>query len=63
VFDEENALGNFEAFASLNGAAFYSLAANEETVTLQRGEADVPEQIDGMVPFHSGERLGWRVTR
>jgi dihydroorotase len=61
VFDEENALGNFEAFASLNGAAFYALPANEETVTLERGEADVPEQVDGIVPFHAGERLGWRL--
>src|SRR6202030_3993620 len=36
VFEEEGALGCFEAFASLNGPRFYRLPANERRVTLRR---------------------------
>ena len=35
VFEEEDALDRFEAFASLNGARFYGLAPNEERITLE----------------------------
>jgi dihydroorotase len=60
VFDEDGALDRFEAFASVNGPRFYGLPLNEETVTLERAEIDVPEEIDGIVPFHAGETLRWR---
>jgi dihydroorotase len=60
VFDTEGALDNFEAFASINGPRFYGLAVNEETVTLERKETAVPEEIEGLVPFHAGETLPWR---
>jgi len=46
VFDEEGALDNLEKFASLNGPAFYGLAANEETLTLTRQAAVAPGHID-----------------
>ena len=59
VFDEEGALPRFEAFASLNGPRFYGLPANEKTVTLERGEVHVPEEMEGLVPFHAGETLPW----
>ena len=62
VFEEEDALDNFEAFASVNGARFYGLPLNEETITLEREEAKVPEMIDGIVPFHAGESLRWRLA-
>jgi dihydroorotase len=61
VFDEEGALGRLEAFAALNGPRFYGLPANEETVTLERRKVKVPEEIDGLVPFHAGETLGWKL--
>jgi dihydroorotase len=61
VFDEEGALGRFEAFASLNGPRFYGLPVNEDTVTLKRADVQVPEEIDGVVPFHAGETLSWRL--
>ncbi|HQV03913.1 MULTISPECIES: dihydroorotase [unclassified Novosphingobium] len=65
VFEEEGALDKFEAFASLNGPAFYGLPVNAGTVTLERGPVPVPEQIDAngtaIVPFHAGEELGWRL--
>ena len=61
VFDEEGALNRFEQFASINGPRFYGLPINEQTVTLERTEVQVPEQIGGLVPFHAGETLGWRL--
>ena len=60
VFEEEDALDRFEAFASINGANFYVLPVNEETVTLERFYHDVPPEIDGLVPFHAGETIRWR---
>jgi dihydroorotase len=60
VFEEEGALDKLEAFACLNGPRFYGLPANEETVTLERSEVDVPEEIEGLVPFHARERLRWK---
>ncbi len=38
VFDEESALDHFEAFAALNGPAFYGLAPNSDFITLEKGE-------------------------
>ena len=60
VFDEEGALDKFEAFASINGPRFYGLPVNEETVTLERAEIEVPDEIDSLVPFQAGERLPWK---
>ena len=66
VFDEENALEHFEAFASLNGPAFYGLPVNEGTVTLEKTPVDVPAEVNGgeavIVPFHAGEMLNWRMA-
>jgi dihydroorotase len=61
VFEEEEALDRFEAFASVNGARFYDLPVNEETVTLERWTVQVPEEIDGIVPFQAGESMRWRL--
>jgi dihydroorotase len=63
VFDEEDALDRFEAFASEHGPRFYGLPLNDSTITLERVEAQVPEMIDGVVPFHAGQTLGWRFVR
>ena len=62
VFDEEGALDRFEAFASEHGARFYGLPLNEGTVTLERENHTVPDEIDGVVPFHAGDTLGWRLV-
>ncbi len=45
VFDEENALDKFEAFASLNGPAFYKLPVNSQKVELTRAKQQVPLQM------------------
>jgi dihydroorotase len=60
VFEEEGVIDRFEAFASINGARFYGLPLNEETVALERTPTSVPEEVDGFVPFHAGENLPWR---
>ena len=66
VFDEENALDRFEAFASLNGPAFYGLPVNTGEVTLEKAPVAVPAEVDGgegaIVPFHAGETLSWRLV-
>ena len=59
VFEEESALDKLEAFASINGARFYGLPVNEESVTLERSEQQAPAEIEGLVPFHAGETLRW----
>ena len=62
VFDQENALDHLEAFASLNGPAFYNLPANTDRITLERQDQLVPELVNGLVPFHAGEILSWKVA-
>jgi dihydroorotase len=66
AFEEEGALDRLEAFASLNGPAFYGLPVNEERVTLVRDGVEVPERVPAgatsLVPFHAGERLAWRLV-
>jgi len=61
VFDEDGALDRLEAFASENGARFYGLPLNEDSVTLERVEVTVPDQLGGdIVPFLAGQTIGWR---
>jgi dihydroorotase len=60
VFEEENALGRFEGFASEHGARFYGLPLNSGQVTLERSPTEVPAEIAGIVPFHAGDTLAWR---
>jgi dihydroorotase len=56
VFEQENALDKLEAFASLNGPAWYGLPANEETIAA--GEAGQP------VAFPAEDRhRGWSGDR
>ena len=62
VFEEEGALDRLEAFASESGAQFYGLPVNEGTITLERADSQVPAEIAGIVPFHAGETLHWKLT-
>jgi dihydroorotase len=59
VFEDEGRLDKLEAFASISGPRFYGLPLNEETVTLERKDVQVPGEIDGFVPFHAGETFRW----
>jgi dihydroorotase len=68
VFSEEDALDKLEKFASLNGPAFYDLAPNEATMTLERKPFDVETEVtvDGLAetlrPFLAGENLAWSIS-
>jgi len=67
VFEREGALDRLEGFASLNGPAFYRLPANEDTVTLEKGDpVAYPGHIIGgegpVTVFDPGFPLHWRVT-
>ena len=65
VFEEENSLHQFEAFASLNGPRFYGLVPNEDTITLIRGEraVDPPVQVGcvEVMPFGLEQTLHWKM--
>jgi len=59
-------LDKLEAFASVNGANFYDLPVNRETVTLERKPSLIPKSInlnneESLVPFLAGELLGWKL--
>lgn len=64
VFAEEDALSRFEAFASLNGPAFYRLPPNEERVTWQESPRLVAEAVEvaghgEIVTLFAGETVDW----
>lgn len=65
VFEEEGALDRLEAFASLNGPAFYRLDPNEDRITLTRRETPLalPAHItagdDRVTIFDPGFPLYW----
>ena len=67
VFDEENALDRFEAFAALNGPRFYGFAPSAETVTYTKVGFDAPERFfveeDEIVPLFAGERVDWSLSQ
>lgn len=64
VFDEEGALERLEAFASLNGPAFYGLPPNEQRIELRKAPRQVPatiaiEKAGEIVPLFAGETVDW----
>lgn len=65
VFELENALDKLEAFASLNGPAFYELPVNNDTITLEKSSWTVPQTMDfgkdQVVPIKAGEQVQWTV--
>lgn len=67
VFDEEGALANFEAFASLNGSAFYGLPPNTGTIELVKRPSRFPPaiEVDGqeVVVFRGDESLAWSIGK
>ena len=66
AFDEDGALDKLEAFASLNGPAFYGLPPNDDTIVLERGAPDLPDSLavgdggESVVVFKGANGLGWR---
>jgi len=67
VFHAAGALEKLEAFASLNGPAFYGLPPNSDRITLARDAWTVPEAYDyldedPLVPLRAGEAVAWRMV-
>jgi dihydroorotase len=67
AFDSVGKLENLEAFASLNGPAFYGLPVNQGTLTLRRATYQIPAELpmadSTVVPLAAGESLGWTVQQ
>jgi dihydroorotase len=66
AFDAASALDKLEAFASFNGADFYSLLRNQGTITLKKESWTPPESFAfgeaELKPMRSGEALPWRMV-
>jgi len=66
VFEQENALGKLEAFASRHGPAFYRLPCNSGTITLTKQDWQVPASQslgkETLIPLRAGEIIHWQVT-
>ena len=63
IFENAGALDKLEAFASHNGARFYGLPRNSDTVTLVKQPQRVPASFafgeSEVVPMLAGEELAW----
>jgi dihydroorotase len=65
AFEQAGALDKLEAFASLNGPAFYGLPVNEGAITLQREPWTLPAALpfgeSELVPLNAGEQVNWKM--
>lgn len=66
AFELAGALDNLEAFASLNGPAFYGLPVNEDSITLVREPCRVPKDysfgLTDVVPMWADQVLDWSAS-
>lgn len=66
IFEELGALEKLEAFASFNGADFYGLPRNTDTITLVREPWTMPDELPlaegSIVPLNAGETICWRLA-
>ena len=66
AFEDAGALDRLEGFASIHGAAFYGLARNNDSITLQREASSVPQSLEfgatTVTPLRAGTTLRWRVA-
>ena len=65
VFDNAQALDMLENFASFNGADFYGLPRNSNTITLVKEQWEVPKSLamagDKVIPLRAGESCEWKM--
>ncbi len=64
AFEQIGALGKLEAFASKNGARFYGLPENTDTITLVKQAQTVPNSFPignggNLVPMRAGSSVAW----
>ncbi len=66
AFEEAGRLDRLESFASFNGADFYGLQRNRETIALERRSWTVPASLSfgagEVVPMCAGEPLAWALA-
>jgi dihydroorotase len=66
AFEAAGALHKLEAFASLNGADFYSLPRNTTKITLEKQAWVLPESVPfgnaDLKPLRGGETLTWKLV-
>jgi dihydroorotase len=66
AFQRAGALDKLEAFASLNGPAFYGLEPNQDKITLQREQWTLPESLpfgdQQVIPLNAGEIINWKMA-
>ena len=66
AFEAAGALNKLEAFSSFNGADFYGLPRNVDTITLRKESWTPPESFafgqGQLKPLRSGESLTWRMA-
>jgi dihydroorotase len=65
IFDDLGVLDKLEAFASFNGADFYGMKRNTDTITLVKEPWMAPEEMafvdDVIVPLRAGETINWKI--
>ena len=67
AFEQIGALGKLEAFASKNGARFYGLPENTDTITLVKQAQIVPNSFPignggNLVPMRAGGSIAWSLA-
>ncbi|MDF0752337.1 dihydroorotase [Marinobacter sp. 71-i] len=66
IFEDLGVLDKLEAFASFNGADFYGLPRNSDTITLVKETWEMPGELpladSTIVPLKAGESLRWRLA-
>jgi dihydroorotase len=66
AFEQAGALDKLENFASRHGAEFYGLPLNRGSVTLEKSDTPIAEELefgsDRLVPFRAGEVVRWRLV-
>jgi len=64
-FEDQDALNHLEAFASFNGADFYGVPRNQEKITLQQKNWQVPGSFsygsDTLIPFRANNEIRWQL--
>jgi dihydroorotase len=67
AFEQAGTLDKLETFASHNGADFYGLPRNTDTITLVKQSWDIPKQYPFgehlIVPLLSGETISWQLKQ
>lgn len=67
AFDSAGKLGNLESFLSKNGADFYGLPYNKDTITLKKMHHKIPEFFENqegerVIPFRAGGTTEWKIS-